>query len=126
MGSRARHVSGVLQGDWSLLPTCLPPGLLAPGSRMVPCALSQFLQLQAGRPRGKVCQPAQQLAVGQSVLGTCILTGSATLSEGTLGEELTHAKIGLSSPRVSMSLWETFAFPLPGVPRTHSLQFRGQ
>lgn len=87
MGSRARCVSGVLQRDWSLLPTCLPPRLLAPGSWMVPCALSQFLRLQAGRPGGKVCQPAQQLADGQSVLGTCILTGSATL-----GEELTHAR----------------------------------
>ena len=69
-------------------PACLP-GCWPLGAGWYPCALSQFLRLQAGRPRGEVCQPAQHLADDQSVLRTCILTGSVTL-----GEELTHARGG--------------------------------
>lgn len=70
-----------------------------------------------------MCQPARQLAGGQSVPGTCILTGSTTL-----GEELTCARGGsaLPLPESPQAHGRHLLSPYLGAPRIHSLQFRDQ
>lgn len=114
MGSRAYEESPQSQlnspGHRSSAPSlphsplaCLPGCQAAASlrSRAVPlCPEASPCNYSLAGPGGKACQPARQLAGGQSVPGTCVLSGSAMLGKELIPE---RGGWGPSSTLVSVS-----------------------